>query len=305
MMKSRRPGAALILACLFLFVVDAIVLATLYMAVMERRLAANASAALRLRLAAESAAATAVLPWTAQLDSVAAGERPRLDRMEAAGDLLVQASTEASAGLLVVRAVAAEPPPGAGRAAAMTLWLPPPLPAGTDLAPAAVSAGSAHLDGGARVEAVPGDSCTDGFALHLATAYTGDGSATGGVAPLAEDASVARLVPRLLAWAEANARPGFVAAAGDLHLNGMADGVVVAGGTVTLDAGSAFSGILIAGAVVIHEDAAVRGAIHVTGHAHVAGSVLLDACTVRSMAARHRLSRAMPFPARPSLPAFQ
>ncbi|MEX1183646.1 MAG: hypothetical protein WEF86_10465 [Gemmatimonadota bacterium] len=144
-LKTRR-GAVLLVALLILMMVSCLVVGTLHLAILERRLAGNVDTALRLRLAAENAARLSLQAWTPGLDSMSRGIPPMLLLNGTTTDRIEYATTAERAGTaFLIRAEARRPPPSPARAAAALLVLPPPLPPGVPVAAAALSLGPAGL----------------------------------------------------------------------------------------------------------------------------------------------------------------
>jgi hypothetical protein len=74
--------------------------------------------------------------------------------------------------------------------------------------------------------------------------------------------------------------------------------ILLVGGNLTIAAGSALSGLIIArGALMIEAGASVQGAVHAVGTATIAGAVLLDTCAVSDAVRASGLDR--PWPAGP------
>jgi Tfp pilus assembly protein PilX len=300
-----RQGGALLLTLLLMFIIDAVVLTTMYFAIMERRLSRNADAALRLRLAAQSAASTALSPWPSELDALVPGAAPvRVADGITHDGVGYEAHVEALAGALVlVCAEARTPAPVHGRAAAATLWLRPALPHDYDVAPAALSALTVVLQDAATLSA-GGEPCGGAAALRV-TVEPATGSATveGDIHVLDGAADIISFLPALLARAAAGAP--VLGSAEDLTITGDTAGVIVAAGNITLAAGTAVRGLLIAGGdLVIEDGATLTGAAHAGGAARVAGAVVLDVCRAIDAAVAAALARPLPLPRRPAVPGF-
>jgi hypothetical protein len=306
--SPRRHGGALLLVLLFMFIIDTLVLGTLHLAMLERRLAENATAALRLQLAARSAAATALTPWHARLDSLAA-DPPGIISVTAhsADGLHLATHIEALAGgILMVRAEAREMPPRYGASHAATLWLPPALPAHRDAAAAALSANVVQLENDGIVSAMAADSCAAGAAIRAAVPpVAGSGTVQGAVDLLPAEASLTRYLPALLARAAAVAVPRLLALHGDSTITHDFDGVVIASRTLVIANEAVIRGLVIAGeALFVEAGASIIGSAHVGGTAHVAGSLHLDSCRVMAALEATGLARTLPLPQRHVLPGF-
>jgi hypothetical protein len=306
--STQRHGGALLLVLLFMFIVDALVLGTLHLAMLERRLAENATAALRLQLAARSAAATALSPWQASFDSLTIDPAGIISATGHSADGLHLAThIEALAGgILMVRVEAREMPPRYGAYHAATLWLPPALPAGHDPATAALSATDVQLENGGLVSATAVDSCTAGAAIRAAVLpIGGSGTVQGAVELLPAETSLTRFLPALLARATAVASPGLLVVHGDTSTSQDFDGVLMATGSLVIAGDAVIRGLVIAGeSLTVEAGAAIIGAAHVGGTARVAGSLHLDACRVISELEAIGVTRPLPFPQRPALPGF-
>jgi hypothetical protein len=307
-MSPRRHGGALLLVLLFMFVIDALVLGTLHLAMLERRLAENATAALRLQLAARSAAATALTPWHARLDSLAADPSGIISvTAHSADGLHLATHIEALAGgILMVRAEAREMPPRHGAARAATLWLPPALPAHHDAAAAALSATGVLVEYGGMVSAMAADSCTAGAAVRAAVLpVAGSGTVQGAADLLPAEASLTRHLPALFSRAAAVTAPRLLALHGDATITGNFAGVLIASGTLVIGSDVVIQGLVIAGeSLVVEAGAIIVGAAHVGGTARVAGSLRLDSCGVTAELDATGLARPLPLPHRHVLPGF-
>jgi hypothetical protein len=305
--SAQRHGGALLLVLLFMFVIDALVLGTLHLAMLERRLAENATAALRLQLAARSAAATTLTPWHARFDSLTVNPVGIISATGHFADgVHVTTHVEALAGgIVMVRAEARELPPRYGAAHAATLWLPPPLPTNHDAAAAALSAYAVQLENGGTVSAMAVDSCTSGAAIRAAVLPVGGSGTVQGAVDLLPAGTLTRLLPALLTRAAAVDASRLLTLHGDSTIIDDFDGVVVARGTLVIAGDALIRGLVITGEMLIVEaGAAIIGSAHAGGTAHVAGSLHLDSCRVMSELEATGLARPLPLPQRPVLPGF-
>jgi hypothetical protein len=313
--SGNRDGGALVVAFVLLLVIDCVVLGTVHLALLERRLAGNAVAALRLRLAAESAARTAAVPWLPAFDSLTDGGARPLDPAAAPEGVRVHARIERlSAELFLVRAEATEPVPAPGRAEAALLLLPPVLPHGANPAPAALSASGAYVGGvvdAGEVEAGAAH-CANGdpaaILLGQADALRLASSATvrGGIGVLDDPLTGEARLARILATA-ANAADGVLLrfAPAELRFEGAGSGTLVVAGSLTFAAGAAFTGLVVVGGdLLVEEGASVRGAVHAAGHAEIHGTLTFDACSVATAVDRAGLDTPRPHAHRAWIPTF-
>lgn len=314
---SRAPpdGAALVIAIVLTVVIECIVIGTVHLVILERRIADNSALALRLRLAAESTARLAAADWPPVLDSVHAGNPPVTILSARSVDGLDTYGTVERLGdaIYLVRAAAHQPAPHPGRAVAAILVLPPALRHGVEFASAAVSAASAAI--GATAAVAAGDqSC--GEASFAAVRLTGAAlpeihdaaRLDGSVEHISVEASLTLEMPRIARTAEAAAAgggSGIVFSAANAHIAEPTGGVLVAIGDVTIEAAASFHGLIIAGgSLTVEENGTVHGAAHAAGHAAIHGSIQLDACAVLEAVRHSAFDRPRPLPGRPWLPAF-
>jgi hypothetical protein len=306
--SPQRDGGALLLVLLFVFVIDALVLGTLHLAMLERRLAENATAALRLQLAARSATATALAPWQPRFDSLAADPLGIISVTGHSADSLhVTTHVEALAGgLLMVRAEARELPPRYGASRAAALWLPPALPADFEVAAAALSADAVILASGGTVSAMAEDSCSTGAAIRAAALpIGGSGTVQGAVDLLSAEASILRLLPALLTRATAVNAPRLLTLHGDSTITQDFGGVLIASGRLVIASGAVVRGLVFTGeALIVESGASIIGSAHTGGTADVAGSLHLDSCRVIAELEAAGLARPLPLPQRHVLPGF-
>jgi hypothetical protein len=306
-LSAQRHGGALLLVLLFMFVVDALVLGTLHLAMLERRLAENATAALRLQLAARSAAATALTPWRARFDSLTVDPPGIISATgQSADGMDVTTHVEALAGgIVMVRAEAREMPPRYGASHATTLWLPPALPTDHGAAAAVLSANAVQLENGGIVSAMAVDSCTVGAAIFAAVLPVGGSGTVRGAVDLLPAETLTRLLPALLTRAAAVDASRLLALNGDSTITNDFDGVVVARGTLVIASEAVVRGLVIVGeSLLVEAGAVIVGAAHAGGTARVAGSLHLDSCRVMSELEATGLTRPLPLPQRPVIAGF-
>jgi hypothetical protein len=307
-LSPTRHGGALLLVLLFMFVIDALVLGTLHLAMLERRLAENVTAALRLQLAARSAAGTALTPWQPRFDSLAAGSSgiPAAAGHSADGLHLLTHVEALAGGILMVRAEARETPPRYGAAHAATLWRPPALPADHQAAAATLSANVVRLESSATVIASAVDSCSAGAAVRATTLpVVGSATVQGAVDLLPAELSLTRFLPAMLARSTAAAAPRLLALNGDSTITQGFDGLIIASGTLVIAGDAVVRGLALAGEdLIVEAGAAIVGAAHAGGTAHVAGSLHLDVCRVNAELEATGLARPLPLPQRHLLPGF-
>jgi hypothetical protein len=309
LLSPHRRGSALLIAVLFLLIIDGVVLGTLHLAMLERRLATSIEVALRLRLAAEAAAAATLARWHAGIDSLLPGDPPLLLEGSPTPDgMATQTQVEAlEGGPFLVRAVAREPGPRHGVAAAALLVLPPPLPLAAGAAAAALSA--YELLPGSGIVRATDDCPLDSMpvALRLADlASLGRASAmtvSGPILQLDTARSLIRYLPRIIASPAADSL--VLRVTGDVDSGESLDGVIVVSGSLKLEAGADVRGLLIvAGDLTIEDGAQVVGAVHVAGAATVHGAVMLDGCAVTAAVRNAGLEQPLPLRHRPVVPAF-
>lgn len=311
-LRSRR-GAALVVAIVVLVVIDCIVVGTVHLAILERRLADNGALALRLRLAAESAARLAAADWSAAIDSIMQGDAPTITSMMRTADGFDTHSTveRLNDGLFLVRATARQPAPGPGRANAAILVVPPAFRHDTDPAAAALTAATALIGAAGTVDtghAECGDA--DAMAVRLTGARApdvhDDASLNGAAVYMVPDESLVRDLPRVAAAIAAAAPHDLMTFVdGDVLIDEDMAGVLVATGGITIAAATTFRGLLIGGgSLTIDPTAALHGAAHVAADAAIHGLVRLDTCAIDDVVRATALHRPRPLPERPWIPAF-
>jgi hypothetical protein len=251
----RRSGASLALALAMLVLIECVVVGTLHLALLERHLASSAATVLRLRLAAEAALADGSTTWPAAADSIVAGG-PGIQLFDRLGDdgLRVTASLRCTVGrACIIRATAAEHPPGNGAATAAMLVLPPLLPPSLDYAVLQAREGATGPDAAAHVNAV----------LMRLAAGQDRLSGRPGVVVISIDAAHG---------ADSLPAAGFIFAAGDLRFPAGTrfTGAVFVDGTLTADAGAAVTGLVVArdlfgGGLLVPDAAAARAVISAAG----------------------------------------
>lgn len=308
-----RHGAALVVAIIVLVVIDCIVVGTVHLAILERRLADNGVLALRLRLAAESSARLAAAAWSPVLDSILPGDTPTIASMMRTADGFDTHTTaeRLNDGTFLVRASAHQPAPHPGRANAAILVVPPAFRHDSDPAAAALTAATALIAAAGTVDT--GDpECGDGGAMAvrltggMAPAVHDDASFDGAVAYMDEAESLVRDLPRIAA-AIAAAPPHdlMTFVDGDVLIDEDMGGVLVATGGITITAATTFRGLLIGGgSLTIDETAVLHGAAHVAADAAIHGLVRLDTCAIHDAIQTTLLHRPRPLPERPWIPAF-
>jgi hypothetical protein len=305
MSDARRPGAVLIMALLAIILLDCIVLGALHLALQEQHIATNRSAALQLRLDAESGARRALGVWTAEIDTMDVRSGDRIAFPPAGTPGAVVEAERIDDYLFLVESVAQEPPPRFGRSAVRLLVNPPALPPYSDPAPAPVSAaGPVTVGPTGSVVSAPTAGCSAapaGFSV-LAPPFAVTVNPGGAL-----DAPAGPLMPAALIHhfdRLASLAPGLLVA-GDSTLTVDAAGVLLVRGTLTIAAASEFRGLLLAGGPIVIEDgSAVYGALHGAAAVSIAGRVQWDPCVVD--AALHTAGLHRPTPAGPRawLPAF-
>ncbi|CAN5816039.1 hypothetical protein BH23GEM9_BH23GEM9_15290 [soil metagenome] len=306
-----RSGSALLLALLFLLIINVVVLGTIQLAMIEQRLSSSATAALRLRLAAQSAAASGLPRWSTTFDSLLPAGPPLLLSSAVSPDGLdTEAYLEALyGGVFMVRGQARERPPGYGVAAAVMLMTPPALPVDVDPAAAAIVAQALMPDVG-RVSATPPAACPGGSAgialLLTDPAPTGDYTPTvinGAVAAGGPQYNLATWLPRITAAAPDS--PDIYITQGDLQLSTVVLGVLLVTGDAHLTAGAQLEGLLVVGgSLTIEAGATLNGAAHAGGTATVRGDAVLDPCAVERVVSFTGLDRIRLLKHRPVIPAF-
>jgi hypothetical protein len=300
-----RDGSALLLAVLVLLLVDCMVIGTLQIARLERRLAGAAVDLLTLRLEAEGALAVVVAEWPAMADSLAPG-RPalRIAVEAAAPGHAADAELEALAGgVYVIRGRARREPPQTGAAAAAVLVLPPALPPSADAAPAAVSAQALSGTGTVSAAAAPGCLNEPRPAALLVQHPVGNQPDIEGYVDVLDpaDALPGRLTRIQTAAIDA---PG-VLIEDDVVVEGHMTGVLITTYDATLIAGGRLDGLLIAGGTVrIDEGAVLHGAVHAGGAVKVDGHMQLDVCRVEEVVRASGLKRVRALRHRPAIPPF-
>jgi hypothetical protein len=310
MTGGNRRGAALVIALVVLVIIECVIIGTIHVAMMERRVAHNALLAARLRLTAGSAAREAAVRWSPVLDSMAPGDRFPV-HADSTGPIVTSVTVERlNRGLLLVRATAEQRPPGHGRTAAAVIVVPPALSAGVDPAAAAVSATTVVAADGAAITAEGGECGGDvavrvgGGTLDVAPAAM----VIGEVEPIQVDLMLTSYMTRLALAAAAAAAAGpehVLFTDGDAPIDEAFTGLVIAGGDVIVSGGGRVRGLVVAGGdVVIEQGATVEGAVHAVGRADLRGAVRLDACAVRDMLTATGMDRPRPFPGRSWIPAF-
>ena len=305
---GHRRGAALVIALVVLVIIECVIVGTMHVALMERRVADNVLLAARLRLAAGSTARAAAVQWVPALDSLAPGSR-LLVYADSAGQLLAHATAEGlGRGLLLVRATVEQQPPGHGRTAAAVIVVPPALPAGVDPAAAALTAAAVAVTDGAAVVAEAGE-CGGDVAVRLAGGAldaAAGATVTGLITSIEGEWMVTSDIARLATAAAAARSPdGVLFVDGTARIEDAFTGVVIASGDVIVSEGGRAGGLIIAGGSVVIEDGAmVEGAVHAAGLADIRGSIRLDACAVHDALTASGLHRPRAFPGRPWIPAF-
>ena len=304
-----RSGAALIFALLLLVVLDCVIIGTVHLAMLERRIADNATAALRLRVAAESIVRATLAAWPDALDTLRTGVPITGAHGVTADGYVQRASIERLAGDLFAVRGTAEETSGTGRSAALLIVTPPAFPPRSELATAAVSVrGTAQVSG--SITAGPTADCPanpsvalrvtalDRLAMH-------EDAVDGDVAyyPSSDDYSV--LIPQAIRRLRGHSGGELRIVSGDLHLDAAFNGVLVIDGNLTIPAGVEVTGLILAsGTVILETGASVTGALHAGGDVSIPGAVTLDACTVERLIGRTRLMAPRPAPTRAWLPAF-
>jgi len=308
---SARPGSALIAAIIVLLVLDCVLLGTLHLATLERRLAVNVETALRLRLAAQSAAHGALARWPAHAASLDVGTRLAVPAESRADGLVVAVFIErVDTDLYLVRSDAAQPPPMHGRASSGILTSAPPLDTSIDPIAAAISAAvPPEITSPARITAATAACNVSGDALRLgdwlaatSAAHTG---VQGSIGVIADGADPAALLTRIAASARRQSGNGTYFIDGDFVVTSDLDTVLIVTGDLNVPAGTALRGLVFVGGTLrIDAGATVEGAIHVAGAGTISGDVRFDGCAARRALDRSSLQRARPLPGRSVIPTF-
>lgn len=303
--NHARPGAALLLVLLLLFLLDCVMLGAVHLAVTERRLAQNVDTALRLRLHAESAVREGAAAWDAAIDSLVNGAAPRVVLQVTTSDSIEATATIQRIGetAFVLRGEAALLPPRGGRASAVLLLRPPALAPEADPALAALTAGGAvrlgpdatlTADGTALLVHDPAD-------VELFDPTQVLGSIEVIVGPDDVIAQLDRLV--MLFDPPPGASSRFHGA--EFALTFDFTGTLLVDGNLHVAAGVAVHGLVITrGALVVEADARIEGAVHTGGPADVRGSIVLDRAAVEAAVADAGLREPSPFRGRAWVPGF-
>lgn len=307
-----RPGTALVLALLFVLVLECVVIGTVHLALLERRLADNGSTALRLRLAAESGVRAGLHQWPAAADSLPADSWP-LDMAVGTtpdGDSLAVTVQRIAQHDYIVRAEARGAGRGHARAVASLLVRPPALPIGVEIAAGAVSAGGAlHAGPGAHISAGTAGCATVGAALLLAApdeAHFDTGAVVDGViGPFDAANDIGTFFDRMFHILAVQVQPALRVLSGDVLVDDRFDGVILVDGALTVAADAIIRGlVLVRGPLVLESGALVQGAVHVTGDAVIRGRVDFDACSAHTALSSAALRQPSPHPLRAWLPAY-
>ncbi|HEX6135800.1 MAG TPA: hypothetical protein VFZ24_17635 [Longimicrobiales bacterium] len=296
-LNGRRAGIALVMALLLLVVIDCIVLGSLHLSLQEHRIGSNRAIALGLRLEAESAARRALGQWSALLDSMTPALSRRIVVAGAAAPHTHVEIERLSDHLFMIDAVAREPAPRVGRAAARLLVHPPPLPPGLDPAASPLSAaGPVLVAPTAVVSATANPACPAGVAVHSIRARQlhditiAAGALLDAPAGLLTSHDLTASFDRIAALA----RPAFVTHA-DTIITSSTTGLIIARGNLVLTGGAVFTGLLIVrGSVTLDPGTAVHGAVHAVGGATLHGTVQRDPCAVGAAVAAAALDRPRP-----------
>ncbi|HSJ26103.1 MAG TPA: hypothetical protein VK929_15605 [Longimicrobiales bacterium] len=133
---GRRSGASLAVALAALVLIECVIIGTLHLALLERRLVAGSADVLRLRLAAEAALAHAAATWPDAAESLPPDGRQLtvLDDISPDGVVLRASVQRIGPALYLLRSSASLPAPAHGQASAESLLLPPVLPPEFDAA---------------------------------------------------------------------------------------------------------------------------------------------------------------------------
>lgn len=309
--RGDRRGAALVIALLLLVILDCIIIGTLQLSLQEHRLGANGSVLLQLRLDAESGLRRALAVWSLDIDSMLIGGEHSI-AVPRAGTGPVSVDIERLHDrLFLIRSVAAEPAPRAGRVAARLLVVPPALPPGTDPAPAPLSsAGIVRIlpTGVIDPDAAPG--CAAGARAHYAILMTDplalivDAGAQPGAAPGSlSRPSIAAALDRVTGLIAGSGTVGFATA--DTVIAADAAGALIVLGDLSIRGGATFRGLIIArGVVTLESGSFIRGAVHTGGGAVVGGEIQWDPCAVADAVAVSGLDKPLAAGARGWLPTF-
>lgn len=286
---TSRPAAALPTAIVVLLALNCVVVGTFHIALLERRVAANAATALRLRLAAGSDAAAHAALTNAAWDTLPIGRHLSLGiRTTTDGDRVAVTLRRLAVTLFLLRAEASLPTPLTGTAARSILLRPPAIPAHIDPAAAGVSSRSLRVPGGGAVVAAEPPSCrTDALTVQPP-----------------DSSLLATHIRRIHDLASLNPGHSIRIIDGDFTLAGSMSGILIATGNVDVVPGSNVRGVVIAGGTLhIEQGARVTGAAH-AADAIVAGVIEHDACAARSAIRAARLDLPTPAGARAWLPSF-
>lgn len=308
-----RSGAALIVALLVMLVLDCIVLGTMHLAMLERRLATNAVDVLRLRLAAEGTVRESLGHWSAAVDTLSPDDAPiRFFTTVTRDGLPVNVDafgTAADAWLLRAESRLLRPYgngdyASAGRAAAALLVRPPALAPALKPATAAITAaGPLRVRSGAAVTALGGP-CDAGptHALRVASASSVELDAgaviEGSVTSLSPDTDVPGHRDRLFARADSVYDT-------DLRLDRDFAGALLVQGTLSIAADVSVTGfVVVGGDLIVEAGASITGAVHVAGSTILEGAVVHDSCTADAAIDNAHLRTPRAFTERAWLPAF-
>jgi hypothetical protein len=300
-----RRGAALLLVLLLLLLLDCIVLSSLHLAVLERRLALNVDTQFRLRIRAESAVRAAAGGWDVATDTLTRGAAPRVLLREVSHDsievtALIQRIADAA---FLLRGEARLRPPRAGHAAAALMLLPPALPPHIEPAGAALSAGAQVRIG------VDGTITSPGVAVRIHDpvdlAPFSPSQVNGSIELLAENTDVIAHFDRIAALFDPPAGAASRYHAEALVLAEDFAGTLLVNGDLRVAAGTLVTGLVLArGGLVVEAGARIIGAAHAGMHASLDGSLLADDDAVLAALADAALRDARPFRGRAWIPAF-
>jgi hypothetical protein len=302
---GARSGAALLLVLLLLFLLDCIVLGSVHLAVVERRLAANVDTALRLRLHAESGVRQAAAVWNVAADTLPAGAPPLIMLRDTAPDGTARSATiqKIAEWSYFLRGDAMLPAPHRGRAAAALLLRPPALPPDVEPAAAAFSAhATVRLNPGAQVAA-------DGAAMQVHDMTDIEpfdpGQVDGEVGWITRETDVLAVFDRLATLFDPPAGARSRRFDAGLMLSEDFTGTLLVDGDLRVTAGVTVRGLVVVrGGLVLEADALVLGAVHVGANADVSGSIALDPDAVAEALADAGLLEPRPFRGRAWVPAF-
>jgi hypothetical protein len=303
--RAARSGAALIIALIVLAVLDCVVLGTLHLAMLERRVAANVAAALALRLDAEAAVRSVLPRLDATIDTLALGSAPaRFGGVAAPNGHATAATVERlPADLLLITGVARLPARAHGRGNATLVVHPPALPAGVHAAAAALTArGGVRFGPQGRV--IAGDTAI--LAADPAAITGADGDAIGGLVSVLTPASdVVAHTERLLLHTRPPAGAAVRMAHDGLEVEDSFTGILIVAGDLVVRAGVHVSGlIVVGGSLVLEGGARVDGAVHVAGVAEVDGVIAADRAGVETAVYAAALREPRPPAERAWLPSF-